>query len=74
MHKRVKFDLKQGDQCPYCKIGTIVIRTGKFGDFFACNQYPRCAFIQQIKEDNGNPLDLAADAFLAAHGINMPRI
>jgi len=74
MERRVKFDINEGDQCPYCQFGEIVIRSGKFGRFFGCTQYPRCAFIQQIKESNGNYLDIQADEFLSNHGVDMPRI
>ena len=74
MTRRVNFDIDQGDKCPYCQIGMMVIRAGKFGRFFGCTQYPRCAFIQQIKEGEGNNLDIQADEFLVNHGVNMPRI
>lgn len=29
-------------ECPICKVGTINIRSGKFGQFAACNKYPEC--------------------------------
>jgi len=76
MLRRVKFDLVSGDRCPYCKIGEIVERTGKYGPFHACSQYPGCCFIQQIVDNakGGNDLDMQADQFLESHGINMPRI
>ena len=45
-----------GDLCPYCKIGTMVKRKGKFGDFLACDQYPRCSFTQAIKEPEEEPV------------------
>ena len=28
--------------CPACKKGQLQIRSGKFGSFVACNQYPKC--------------------------------
>src|SRR3989338_1481593 len=28
--------------CPKCKDGQLQIRSGKFGSFVACNQYPKC--------------------------------
>lgn len=46
--KRPKFDIKSGDPCPYCKTGFILERSGKFGDFYACDRFPRCAFTQPI--------------------------
>jgi len=29
-------------KCPVCKEGTLMIKTGKFGRFIACNRYPEC--------------------------------
>ncbi|HQO08859.1 MAG TPA: type I DNA topoisomerase [Clostridiales bacterium] len=31
--------------CPKCKTGKLVERTGKFGKFIACNNYPKCNYI-----------------------------
>lgn len=42
-------DLKEGDTCHYCKIGTIELKQGKYGDFWGCNNFPRCGFVQNIK-------------------------
>ena len=47
--------LEENKECPYCKVGTIVHRSGKYGDFLACSAFPRCAVTQHIKgtEDIG---------------------
>jgi DNA topoisomerase-1 len=29
-------------QCPTCKKGSLILRTGKFGRFIACDKYPDC--------------------------------
>ena len=34
----------QEERCPACKLGVIVERTGKFGDFKSCSNFPRCKF------------------------------
>lgn len=34
--------------CPYCD-KELVIRTGKYGDFYACVNYPECKFTKSIK-------------------------
>lgn len=46
-----KFDLSEGDSCPYCKVGLMRIRHGKYGKFYACDQFPHCAFTQKIAEN-----------------------
>jgi len=33
--------------CPACKKGNLVPRTGKFGPFLGCNQYPACRHTQK---------------------------
>lgn len=34
--------------CPRCK-GDLVLRHGKYGDFWGCSNYPKCTFIQKDK-------------------------
>lgn len=36
----------QANICPRCK-GTLVRRTGKYGDFWGCSNYPKCKFIKK---------------------------
>lgn len=33
--------------CPYCN-KKLVLRTGKYGDFYACDNYPKCKFTKSI--------------------------
>ena len=39
--------IKNGDACPLCKIGKIVTRKGKYGNFYGCSNYPNCKFTKQ---------------------------
>lgn len=41
---------KTGEQCPECKAGEIVIRSGKYGKFKSCSTYPECQFTENIVE------------------------
>lgn len=34
--------------CPQCKRGLLVIRTGRNGKFYGCNNYPECKFTKSI--------------------------
>ncbi|MDR0571841.1 MAG: type I DNA topoisomerase, partial [Rickettsiales bacterium] len=43
-------DLK--NHCPDCKTGLLNIKTGKFGIFIACNNYPDCKHTEHILENN----------------------
>lgn len=34
--------------CPYCG-ANLIIKDGRYGDFYACPNYPKCKFTKQIK-------------------------
>ncbi|WP_413817423.1 topoisomerase DNA-binding C4 zinc finger domain-containing protein [Pseudomonas sp. P8_241] len=40
----IKGEAVQENRCPVCKVGVIVERTGKYGDFKSCSNFPRCKF------------------------------
>lgn len=46
----LKFEIKEGDKCPYCH-GTVVNKNSRFGEFHGCDQFPRCGFSQNIKQE-----------------------
>src|SRR3989344_5474023 len=49
--RRVKIAVEQTDeQCPQCKEGNLIIRTGKFGKFLACSRFPDCKFTKPYVE------------------------
>lgn len=35
--------------CPRCG-GQLVLRTGKYGSFYGCTNYPKCKFTQRYEE------------------------
>ncbi len=39
-----------GEICPECG-GDLVVRSGKFGDFVACSNYPTCKYIKKDKKE-----------------------
>ena len=39
--------------CPQCKKGNLVIKTGRYGNFTACSNFPECKYI--VKEDKAPP-------------------
>lgn len=45
--------------CPSCKTGSLHLKTGKFGSFLGCSNYPECNFTRQL---TGSAADAAADA------------
>ena len=36
-----------GEACPECKDGKLMLREGRFGQFIACSNYPKCKFVKQ---------------------------
>ncbi len=39
---------KEQNICPQCKRGMLVIRNGKNGKFYGCNNYPECKFTRNL--------------------------
>ena len=43
-----------GRSCPKCKIGELLLRKGKFGEFYGCSGFPTCKYTENVlspKED-----------------------
>ena len=36
-------ELKRLKKCPYCKTD-LVLRKGKYGEFYGCSNYPKCKY------------------------------
>lgn len=45
--KAVKTDL-EGKPCPKCKKGKLILRRSIYGGFIACDQFPKCRYIQRL--------------------------
>ena len=43
--------LQQEGLCPRCK-HSLVLKNGKYGDFWGCSNYPKCKFTKPIKKQN----------------------
>jgi DNA topoisomerase-1 len=39
--------------CPTCSTGRLSLKTGKFGAFVACSNYPECRYTRQFAGDGG---------------------
>lgn len=38
------------EQCPSCEAGVLRKRSGKFGEFLGCSNYPICRFTKDVEE------------------------
>jgi len=54
-------------QCPTCGTGQLSLKTGKFGAFIGCSNYPECRFTRQLATSEGDGEGEVADRDL---GIN----
>ena len=49
---RVKIETEKTDEpCPECKIGMLVVRSGRFGKFLSCDRFPDCKFTKPLVEE-----------------------
>lgn len=46
-YKDIQEELKQQRVCPYCKT-ELVLRKGKYGEFYGCSNYPKCRYTLKI--------------------------
>ena len=47
-------DISKLPECPSCKKGRLQQRTGKFGAFIGCTNYPSCRYTQPVNEVSQN--------------------
>ncbi|MEM4263958.1 MAG: topoisomerase DNA-binding C4 zinc finger domain-containing protein, partial [Candidatus Woesearchaeota archaeon] len=47
--KKVEINIGK-KKCPKCGEGEMVLRRSVYGAFLACNKYPKCRYIEKIKQ------------------------
>lgn len=62
-----KEEAKTGMICEICG-SEMVIRTGKFGSFYACSAYPKCRNTKQIVKDTGVTCPLCGSKIVTKQG------
>jgi ssDNA-binding Zn-finger/Zn-ribbon topoisomerase 1 len=69
-------EMHEGDSCPRCKVGKLLIKTGRYGSFLGCDMYHHtgCNFIQRLKIKNKTSLEEQADQLLAENGFKVLKI
>ena len=43
-----------GRVCPKCKTGEVLLRKGKFGEFYGCSGFPTCKYTENISSSEEN--------------------
>lgn len=46
--EKILKDKKTGRTCPKCEEGELLIKTGRYGEFIACNRFPDCDYTETI--------------------------
>ena len=54
--------------CPVCGC-EMVVRKGKYGEFWGCSGYPWCVHTKPMEQPKANDLEKQATKFLAEHGV-----
>jgi DNA topoisomerase-1 len=63
----------EGETCPNCKQGRMVLKKGRFGMFLGCDRYPDCKTIINIPKSKEEQRELTVQKALAADaGEGMP--
>jgi len=47
-------------QCPTCGSGRLSLKTGRFGAFIGCSNYPECRYTRQLGDSNGETAPAAS--------------
>jgi DNA topoisomerase-1 len=55
--------------CPTCGAGQLSLKTGKFGAFIGCSNYPECRFTRTLANSEGDGDAENADRELGAHPV-----
>lgn len=56
--------------CPQCNTGRLALKTGKFGSFLGCSNYPECKYTRQLSAGGDTP---STDGASGEH-IEFPKV
>jgi len=48
--KSLKVAKPTGEKCPECEDGELLLRKGRYGEFIACSNFPKCKYTKNIGE------------------------
>lgn len=66
----VKRDVYVGRTCPTCEVGDLLVKTGRFGKFIGCSNYPECKHTEPYLEYTG----VACPTCGAEHGGELVKL
>ena len=62
-------EMPEGMKCEKCG-ADMVLRSGRYGSFYACSRYPECKFIKQKHKEIGVPCPECGSALIVKTGRN----
>ncbi|MBE6693442.1 MAG: type I DNA topoisomerase [Ruminococcaceae bacterium] len=62
-------EMPEGMKCEKCG-ADMVLRSGRYGSFYACSRYPECKFIKQKHKEIGVPCPKCGSALVVKTGRN----
>lgn len=57
-------------RCPACGEGRLALKTGKFGAFISCSNYPACRYTRPFASDNGEEQPAGMEAGPQSLGVD----
>ncbi len=64
-------DIEERRKCPTCKDGKLSLKTGKFGSFVGCSNYPDCNYTRQL---SGTPSEEDEETHEQPEGETYPKV
>jgi DNA topoisomerase-1 len=56
--------------CPTCGVGRLSLKTGKFGAFIGCSNYPECRFTRQLAQSDDEAAQESGDRELGVDPVS----
>lgn len=58
-----------GKTCPECHVGNLVVKSGRYGNFTACSNYPNCKYIEKKTPPAGAEAPIETDEVCDKCGV-----
>lgn len=67
-------NVEEKTKCPTCSTGTLALKTGKFGAFVGCSNYPECKHIQQLGSGSAFAEEKSEEEIKQENELQLPKI
>ena len=63
-----------GRACPKCKTGELLLRKGKFGEFYGCSGFPTCKYTENMSSSEENMTGARESSIVKANTVPMAKV